>query len=152
MKTGMDRRTILRSHQLENASPAVQELFWRRYNQTPWRRRPPSSLQELLDAVTKDSRLQPAGPLDKIKAAWIRVVPEEFHKASLVEGFSGGRLRVAVDGSSTKFVLGRQMGQTLINALNATIGTEVVQRIDYRLGLRTEGNQKTSAPQHGPVK
>ncbi len=149
MKTVADRRTILRSNRLENAPPAVQELFWRRYNQARSRRRPPLSLQELLDVVTKDSRLQPAEPLDEVAAAWQGAVPEEFQKLTRVEGLSGGRLRVAVDSAATRYVLGRQMGQTLIDALNTSVGSQVVQRIDFRLGLRTEGGQKISPPCRG---
>jgi hypothetical protein len=137
MRTGMDRRTILRSHQLENAPRALQELFWRRYNQTTWRARRPASLQELLDSVAKDARLQPAGPLDELKAAWRRIVPEEFQRSTRIEGLSVGRLRVAVDSAATRYVLGRQIGPSLVDALNAAIGLEVVKRIDYRISART---------------
>lgn len=152
MRAGMDRRTILRSHQLENAPPAVQELFWRRYNQASWRRRRPASLQELLDLVTGDSRLLPAEPLAEAADAWQQVLPDEFKNAARVEGLSGGRLRVVVDSAATRFVLSRQLGQALIDAVNARIGPETVRRIDYRIGLEREKKEKSAAPRLRPGK
>lgn len=152
MRTGMDRRTILRSHQLEFAQPAVQELFWRRYNQATWRRRLPASLQELLDLVTGDARLQPAEPLDEATDAWRQVLPDEFKNSARVEGLSGGRLRVVVDSAATRFVLSRQLGQALIDGLNARIGSEAVRRIDYRIGFEREKKGKPTVPRDGPRK
>lgn len=149
MRTGADRRAILRSHRLESAPRAVQELFWRRYNQTSWRTRPPASLQELLDAVTTDARLQPSGPLDEIRAAWQRLVPSEFRESAGVEGFSAGRLRVVADSAATRYVLGRQLGQALIDALNTAIGSEVIKRIDFRLGHQAKDKAKVQPPRRG---
>jgi Dna[CI] antecedent DciA-like protein len=149
MRTGVDRRAILRSHRLESAPRAIQELFWRRYNQTTWRTRPPSSLQDLLDAVAADARLQPAGPLDDIRAAWEQLVPSEFRRSARVEGLSAGRLRVVADNAATRYVLGRQWGQGLIDALNAAIGLEAIKRIDFRLGHPTKDSAKTQPPRGG---
>lgn len=146
MRTGADRRAILRSHGLDSAPRTLQEMFWRRYNQTSWRSRPPSSLQELLDAVAKDSRLQPAGPLDEIRAAWQQLAPSEFQGSASIEGLSSGRLRVVTDSAAIRYVLGRQWGQALIDALNTAIGSEVIKRIDFRLGHQ-QGYRKNSTAQ-----
>ncbi len=144
MAKGLPRRTaILQREGLSSAPPGVQEEFWRRYNFVPWRRRLPAALGDLLAKAWPESAGQKSGLLDRVEAAWLRALPAEYADLTKVEGLTGGRLRILVDSAATRFVLERQLGGSLVAAVNEAMGASDVGRIEYQVG-RMSGRRKSN--------
>lgn len=116
----------------------MQEAFWRRYNLNRTRRKPPAALGELVERACPDLGQQNDTTLRRIESAWKRVLPAEYADASRAEGFQAGRLRVVVDSASTRYVLERQLGGVLKDAVNAVLGSAQVSRIEFRIGRPEE--------------
>lgn len=142
----MSQRTeILAREGLAAAPQAEQESFWRNYNQRRSRRRPPATLGDLVAKACPD--LPKANrPVDrKVESAWLRVLPAEYADATRVEGFQGGRLRVRVNGAAVRFVLERQLGPVLLQAVNIELGSPMVSRIEFRLSPTKEPSRRVWA-------
>lgn len=151
MAKGLPRRAaILEREGLTSATPQAQEEFWRRYNFVPWRRRLPASLGDVIQKAWPETSGKKSGMGDRLASAWQRVLPAEYAESARVESFAGGRLRVTVDSAATRFVLERQLGEVLVSAVNQEVGSQVVNRIEYRVGQLSgrrkaiEGRKKTS--------
>lgn len=135
LANGLPRRAaILEREGLSAATPQAQEEFWRRYNFTPWRRRLPAALGDVVQRVWPETAGKKSGLAERLAAAWQRVLPAEYAESAKVDGYTGGRLKVLVDNAATRFVLERQLGDVLIAAVNQEVGSQAVQRIDYRVG------------------
>lgn len=83
------------------------------------------------------------GTVRRIDSAWQRVLPAEYAEAARVEGFRSGRLLVSVDSAATRYVLERQLGDKIREALNAELGSNEISRIEFRLG-RPAADRKTT--------
>lgn len=127
------RLQILERFGMREAPPGVQEAFWRSHNLSPRQRKLPAVLGDLLPRVWPESGRRAGALVRRIAAAWQRALPAEYAAKSAVEGLTGGRLKVRVDGAATRFVLERHLGEMLIAAVNRQVGEEAVQRIDFRL-------------------
>ena len=128
--TPRNRQAILTQNGLHQAPPALQEAFWRRYNQP--RRREVAELGQLAADWLAEGR-DGADRLEAVVAAWREVVPATILGRTRVEGLGRGRLRVMVDSAATRFTLTRRMGHTLIDAINAKMGKTAVRWIDCRV-------------------
>lgn len=126
------RHSILQSHGLVYAPAERQEAFWLCYNHR--NRRAAVPLGEVALELLSEGLLRSSRRLGEVSRAWRKVVPGGYESLTQIEGFSGGRVRVTVDSAATKFVLSRQLGQTLVDRLNTCLGRRVVQRIEYRVG------------------
>lgn len=126
------RREILEEHGLSIAPSEEQRLFWDRYNKR--RLRPAVRVGDLLDRVTKPHMVESADVLSRVRGAWRSILPETFAGRTHVEGLTAGRLRVVVCSSADRYALGRQAGEALIEAMNDTLRSKLVKRIDYRVG------------------
>lgn len=132
---------------LATAPRVVQELYWRRYNLLRGRRRMPAALGELAARAWPESGPPNAAvELAVVEAAWHRVLPAEFSDAARVEGFRRGRLRVAAMSAAARFVLERQLGSTLLVALNAALGNGLRGRQVVGIDFRLEPEQRSKAP------
>jgi hypothetical protein len=126
------RRDILEEHDLAVAPPEVRRFFWRRYNST--NRRKAGLLGDLAAEVASRHAAAGIGQVDRLEEAWRSVLPEELGRRTRLEGLSGGRLQVIVDSAATRYVLVRQLGGQLVEALNEAAGTTLVRKIDCRVG------------------
>ena len=143
MAKGLPSRvSILEREGLSAAPRGVQEEFWRRYNFVPWRRRLPAALGDVLAWAWPESAAKKSGLLDRVEAAWLRALPAEYAELTKVEGLTGGRLRISVDSAATRFVLERQLGGSLVAAVNEAMGAQDVGRIEYQVG-RMSGRRKS---------
>lgn len=136
------RERILSQCGVADAPRDVQEAFWRRYNFVPWRRRLPAALGDVLAKAWPESAGKKSGLLDRVEAAWLRALPAEYAELTKVEGLTGGRLRISVDSAATRFVLERQLGGSLVAAVNEAMGAQDVGRIEYQVG-RISGRRKS---------
>ncbi len=126
------RRLILEEHGLLEAPAWRREMFWRSFNQKRWH--PLPELGGLASKLVSEGSLRSARWLQQLREAWQRVVPADYGQLSHVEGFSQGRLSVAVDGAATRYALSRQLEQALLlRQLNDCLGVKVVRGIKYRI-------------------
>lgn len=134
------RREILRDSGLLIAPAEVQKFFWRRYN--AGNRRLPALLSDVAARVVLGRQPDALDDLDRLTQAWKATLPIQFGAKTRIEGLSGGCLRLRVDCAATKYVLTRQLAGDLIAALNATLGSTKVRKLDCRIG-RLEASKRT---------
>jgi hypothetical protein len=132
----MDRVEILKQNGLSSAPRGLQAAFWASYNARgrTGRRRPPSLLGESAERVLAGLALDDESGVALVRRAWTRVLPPELAKRSRVNALRAGRLQVIVADASCRFVLDRQWGGELIDALSREMGKRVVRTIDFRIG------------------
>ena len=132
------RRAILESHDLLIAPRDCQRAFWQQYNRR-WRHWVPK-LGDVAFDIVSDQSIRAARRLDRLSELWLEVVPVKYRDLTRVESFRAGRLWVSVDCAATRYYLGRQVGGSLVAALNQRMeegatGRRIVrvERIDYRV-------------------
>lgn len=132
------RESILRSNNMESASPADAELFWRRYNEG--RRRLQWKALKVGDVAQRwlKKEIAVAGTaVGRLKRIWSGVVPPECRSRCGVEGFARGTLRILVDAKSTAFVLKRRCEAVFLDTVKRDAPELKITRIAYRIGARS---------------
>src|SRR6185503_2278902 len=119
-----DRRAILDEHGMRLAPPNVQRAFWGRYNLRSKGRT--GKLGDYAALLLSDEALRATRRLQSVREAWLAVVPAEFASRTDVESLRSGCLRISVDSASTRFVMARSIGATVLVALRARLaGTRI---------------------------
>ena len=129
------RKEILEAHDLIRSPLAVQQEFWRRYNRGKGRgQRRATVLGDLTSTVMRENGKRSQSRLRRVSEAWRQVVPVAYRLATRVDFLSGGELRITVESSAAKFVLSRQVRDTLLPGLNAKLSGLTISGIRFRVG------------------
>jgi hypothetical protein len=134
-----NRQEILEEHGLFGAPAWRQQAFWRTYN-LQRRRRSTGALGDLAAKAVSDQALGRARLLGRVRSAWQTVLPPQYAARCEVESFRRGRLLVAVDSATTKYVLSRQLGEALRTLMNDYLGASLVHSIGYRIAGAASGD------------
>jgi hypothetical protein len=132
----MDRVEILKQNGLSSAPRRLQAAFWASYNarSSTARRRLPTPLADSADKVLTGLALDDGNRIEHVRRAWASVLPADLAGRCRVDRLRAGRLQVVVADASCRFVLDRQWGGELIDALSRELGKPLVRTIDYRIG------------------
>lgn len=139
------RATILEEAGLLWADPEMQRAFWQRRNARRGRTAEP--VGELAKQFVSGRHLRDATRLSAIRAAWQSVVPAGLQEYCEPLALRGARLTVLVSDASIKYVLEREIGPALLDALRAAGAAARVHDIVFQLGsLRPFGDGPDADP------
>ncbi len=136
------RQAVLESQGLALAPAAVQRTFWRHYNHGRRRGHRAAVLVGQLAArcLERAAATSHEEEADRIAQAWMRVVPPALLDSTRFEAHERGRIRVTVDSAATRFVLSRQLYDTLLASLSAELPEFGLERIEFRVGAIGRSN------------